>query len=203
MKTIVTMLVVFSLVLGGAYALYTNLGQTQGTEQLEMLQNPTTPTAAVTQPPVSTKPDAPTDPTEQAQLNIPDVVVYDREGQEVRLSDFIGKPIVLNFWASWCPPCQMEMPDFQEKYRELEGEVIFLMINMTTGGETVQSAWEFIREKGYTFPVFYDTKGSAANAYSVYSLPTTFFIDAQGNGVARAVGAIDAATLQQGISMIS
>jgi thiol-disulfide isomerase/thioredoxin len=145
----------------------------------------------------------PTGATEEKGSEAPDFTVHDLEGNAHKLSDFRGKPVLLNFWASWCGPCQMEMPDFQEKYRELEGEVIFLMINMTTGGETVQSAWEFIREKGYTFPVFYDTKGSAANAYSVYSLPTTFFIDAQGNGVARAVGAIDAATLQQGISMIT
>ena len=204
MKTIVTMLVVFSLVLGGAYALYTNLGQTQGTEQLEMLQNPTTPTAAVTQPPVSTKPDAPTDPTEQAQLNIPDFVVYDREGQEVRLSDFIGKPIVLNFWASWCPPCQMEMPDFQEKYLELGDEVTFMIVNMTDGSrETVEIASAFIQDMGYTFPVYYDTDMDAAITYSVYSLPTTYFVDAKGNLVAQATGAINAETLQRGIDLIT
>ena len=133
----------------------------------------------------------------------PDFTVYDIDGNEVKLSDFFGKPIVVNFWASWCGPCKMEMPDFHEKYLELDGDVAFLMVNMTDGSrETVEIASAFIAEQGYTFPVFYDTASSAAITYSVYSLPTTFFIDAQGNAVAQATGAIDAATLQKGIDMI-
>jgi thiol-disulfide isomerase/thioredoxin len=128
--------------------------------------------------------------------------VYDGEGNEVHLYDYIGKPVVFNFWASGCGPCQMEMPDFQEKYLEIGEQVQFLMINMTGGRETLDSAKEFLREKGYTFPVLYDLDGEAAMMYAAYSLPTTYFIDAQGHAVARAVGAIDAATLQQGIDMI-
>ena len=140
----------------------------------------------------------------QAELTqAPDFTVYDIDGNEVKLSDFFGKPIVVNFWASWCGPCKMEMPDFNEKYLELDGDVTFLMVNMTDGSrETVDIASAFIAEQGYSFPVFYDTASSAAITYSVYSLPTTFFIDAQGNAVAQATGAIDAATLQKGIDMI-
>jgi len=77
-------------------------------------------------------------------------------------------------------------------------------VNMTDGSrETVDTAAAFIAEKGYTFPVFYDTAQDVAVTYGVYSLPTTFFIDAQGHAVAQATGAIDAATLQKGIDMIS
>ena len=133
----------------------------------------------------------------------PDFTVYDIDGNEVKLSDFFGKPIVVNFWASWCGPCKMEMPDFNEKYLEIGDDVTFLMVNMTDGSrETVDIAAAFIAEQGYTFPVFYDTASSAAITYSVYSLPTTFFIDADGNAIAQATGAIDAATLQKGIDMI-
>ena len=96
----------------------------------------------------------------------------------------------------------MEMPDFQEKYEELGGEVQFLMINMTSGRETLETAQEFISEQGYTFPVFYDTDTDAAITYGAYSLPTTYFIDAEGNAVAQAMGAIDGETLQIGIDMI-
>ena len=144
-----------------------------------------------------------TQETDHPLMQAPDFTVYDIDGNEVKLSDFFGKPIVVNFWASWCGPCKMEMPDFQEKYLELGEEVTFLMVNMTDGSrETVDIASAFIAEQGYTFPVFYDTASSAAITYSVYSLPTTFFIDAQGNADAQATGAIDAATLQKGIDMI-
>ena len=74
---------------------------------------------------------------------------------------------------------------------------------MTDGDrETVETASAFIEAQGYTFPVFYDTASSAAITYSVYSLPTTYFIDADGNAIAQATGAIDAETLQKGIDMI-
>ena len=99
-------------------------------------------------------------------------------------------------------PCQMEMPDFQAKYEELGSEVQFLMINMTGGRETLDSAQKFIAEQGYTFPVFYDTDSDAAITYGAYSLPTTYFIDAEGNAVAQATGAINGEILQTGIDMI-
>ena len=133
----------------------------------------------------------------------PDFTVYDIDGNEVKLSDYFGKPIVLNFWASWCGPCKSEMPEFNEMYSELDGEVIFLMVNMTDGSrETVESASEYVSEEGFSFPVMYDTAQDAAYTYAVYSLPTTYFLDDEGYLIARAVGAIDKDTLQQGIDMI-
>lgn len=133
----------------------------------------------------------------------PDFTVYDVQGRAVRLSDFFGKPIVLNFWASWCPPCQGEMPEFDKVCQELGDEVQFLMVDMANGynGETVEVAAAFIAEKGYQFPVFYDTDSSAMTAYQAYSLPTTYFLDSHGHLVAQATGAIDEATLRRGIEM--
>ena len=133
----------------------------------------------------------------------PDFTVYDIKGNAVSLSDYIGKPTVVNFWASWCGPCMREMPDFQKLYDELGSEVNFLMVNMTDGSrETVNRASGFIKGEGYTFPVFYDTDQDAAMTYAVYSIPTTYFVDAEGKGIAYASGAIDEATLRKGISMI-
>lgn len=141
--------------------------------------------------------------TEQELVMAPDFTVYDENGAAVKLSDFIGKPTVVNFWASWCGPCQMEMPDFDEKYQELAEEVQFLMVNMTDGSqETLEKAKKFIEDSGYSFPVYYDTDVDAAMTYGVTSIPSTYFIDAEGHAVAWAQGMIDAMTLQKGIDMI-
>lgn len=137
------------------------------------------------------------------KMQAPGFTVYNADGNPVNLSNYVGKPIVLNFWASWCGPCQIEMPDFHKKYLELGDKVTFLMINMTDGSrETVNSASKFIEEKGYTFPVLYDTDSSAAIAYGVYSIPTTYFIDSKGYVIAQAIGSIDGETLQRGMDMI-
>ena len=133
----------------------------------------------------------------------PNFTVYDIEGNEINLSDFFGKPIIVNFWASWCGPCKMEMPDFDEAYQTYGNDISFLMVNMTDGSrETVEKASSFITESGYTFPVYYDTDYSAAITYSVSSLPTSYFLNADGELVTYARGAINAATLEKGIDMI-
>lgn len=187
-RTLLIIVLVFALLIGGATLLYRQLGQNITAERLS--------TQAAQQ-------EGSNDESETEQkTKAPDFTVYDAEGNEVHLSDYVGKPIVLNFWASWCGPCQMEMPDFHEKYLVLSEEVNFLMVNMTTGRETMESASAFVEKNEYSFPVFYDINSDAALTYGAYSLPTTFFIDADGYAVAQATGAIDAETLQKGIDMI-
>ena len=191
-KTVLIIVLAFVALMVGATVLYNNLGADLAPSQL------------ATQPP-ATEPEATEIPgqTQPEPQPVPDFVVYDLDGNEVRLTDFFGKPIVLNFWASWCGPCKMEMPDFNEKYQELGEDIQFLMINMTDGDrETVEIASEFVAGQGYSFPVFYDTAQHAAMVYGVYSLPTTLFIDAEGYPAAYAAGAIDGDTLLRGIDMI-
>ena len=196
-KMLVIVLLVLVLLIGGASVLYDQLGRTMTPDQI-VVQEP-----VKQEEPQQTEDAGREETTAPEPMTAPDFQVYDGEGNEVRLSDYFGKPIVLNFWASWCGPCQMEMPDFHEKHLELGDDVAFLMVNMTDGArETVEGAAEFVAGNGYTFPVFYDTQSSAAAAYGVYSLPTTYFIDAQGQPIAQATGAINAETLQRGIDMI-
>ena len=196
-KTLMIISLALVLLIGGASVLYTRLGQSHSMDQL-----------AVQQPQQETEAAAASEPSDEENAEpepalAPDFTVYDRDGNEVKLSDYTGKPIVLNFWASWCGPCQMEMPDFHEKYLELGQDVHFLMVNMTDGSrETVDSASAFVDKNAYTFPVFYDTAVDAAMTYGVYSLPTTYFINSKGHAIAQATGSINAETLQRGIDMI-
>ncbi len=209
-KGLILIALVIVLVIGGAYLLYDKLGANLTPNQLAP-----TPGASSSQTDTqdSHKPDAASSgtpdtsneseaPTHEAK-KAPDFTVYDADGNAVKLSDFFGKPIVLNFWSSRCGPCKMEMPDFNEVYKEMGDEVQFLMVNMTDGSwDTKETAAKFIEQEGYEFPVFFDTDQSAARTYGIYSLPTTFFIDANGVPAAWANSAINRATMEQGLDMI-
>ena len=171
-----------ALLFVGAFFLYRHLSETYAPDTLA--ENPTDETGAET-------------------YKAPDFTVSDQEGNTVQLSDYFGKPIVLNFWASWCPPCKAELPAFHTVHEQLGDDVVFLMINATDGmRETKEKAKELIDEEGYTFPVYYDTELEASYVYGVSSLPATVFIDKDGNIVTAAVGQIDESALLQGISMI-
>lgn len=207
-NSLLIILLVFVLLIGGAYVLYDRLRQDVTAEQMIVHATPQpTPEPAAEEviPEGESTEAADTSANEEPEdIIAPDFEVIDKEGNPVKLSSFFGKPIVLNFWASWCGPCQSERPDFNEKYAELGGDVHFVMVNMTDGGrETVETASAFIEKNGYDFPVLFDTKSEAAMTYGAYSLPTSFFINAEGHVIAQAVGAIDAATLQRGIDMIA
>ena len=127
----------------------------------------------------------------------PDFPMMDANGNQVNLSDLVGKPIVLNFWASWCPPCKAEMPDFEEAYKKYGDDVVFVMLNLTDGyRETKAKADAHVASCGYTFPVYYDTAMKGAIAYKVSAVPQTCFINARGQLVSTSVGMMDGATLE-------
>ncbi len=100
------------------------------------------------------------------------------DGQTIALSDFRGKPVMLNFWATWCGPCRVEMPYIQQVYDERSGDgLVVLAIDI---GESPAKVKEFMQDYGLTFPVLLDVKTEVAKQYNIRAIPTTFFIDPDG-----------------------
>ena len=134
----------------------------------------------------------------------PDFLLTNLDGENVRLSDFRGKTVVLNFWASWCPPCRAEMPEFQALWdaRGTEGtdDLVIVAVNFLRE-DTVSAASNFITQQEFTFPVVFDTTaGDVGVRYGVRGLPATFFIDR--NGVVRktALGPVFGNLLETGVA---
>ena len=140
---------------------------------------------------------------EATKTQAPNLFVYDEFENLVRLTDYVGTPVVLNFWASWCEPCKAEMSGFQQQFEAVGDQVQFMMINVTDGeNETMESARAFIEAEGFTFPVYYDVLSNAVMNLGVQTLPTTIFVDAEGNIVAQYSELVTAQMLQDGIDMI-
>ncbi|MEX2462500.1 MAG: thiol-disulfide oxidoreductase ResA [Paenibacillaceae bacterium] len=107
----------------------------------------------------------------------PDFMVTDLEGKEIKLSDYRGKGVLLNFWGSWCAPCLSEMPRMNEAYRAGIPGTEILTVNV---GETRGTVEQFVHEHNLVFPVLIDPSGRAAESYRVNGLPSTFLIDGDG-----------------------
>ena len=152
--------------------------------------------------PQDTKPEdtKPTNP-DRNEFGGLDFTIYDGKGNKVHLSDFAGKKIILNFWASWCVPCKKEMPDFNKKYLEYGDEIQFLMIDFAKD-DKIEDAKKYVSDMGFEFPVYFDIDGDAFLTYEVSAFPTTIFIDAKGNVVERYRGTISEETLQSGIDKL-
>ena len=125
---------------------------------------------------------------------------YDDAGNAVSLSDMRGKPVVVNFFASWCGPCKMEMPYFDELYHQYGDQVTFMMVNLCAfGNDTKENGKKMVEQGGWTFPVYFDSDGDAALAYSIRSMPTTIFVGADGELKGRHTGVISREALEKTI----
>ncbi len=142
--------------------------------------------------------------TQSVKRAAPNFTVQDINGNTVSFSDFKGKPVVINFWASWCPPCKAEMPDYEKMYKEYSVKgVVFMMVDVIDGSrETLSIAKKFLQDTGYTFTAYFDVKGSASSVYGISSLPTSVFVDRDGNVSSGYVGMMDAAKLKRSIEAI-
>ena len=116
----------------------------------------------------------------------PDFSLKDVDGKTHKLSDYRGKVVMINFWATWCPPCRFELPSMQRAYEKLKLQnVEFLAINL---GEDADTIFTFTADYPVTFPLLMDLDSSVSNMYPVIGLPTTYFVNPEGRLVYRAIG---------------
>ncbi len=134
----------------------------------------------------------------QAANTAYDFTVYDADGKAHKLSDFKGKPVVVNFWTTWCGYCIAEMPLFEKMYSQYGEDVEFMMVNL------IGDAWDrrsdsdaFLAKTSFTFPVYFDEQLQAATAYNIHSIPVTLLVDADGNLVRKINGMQTEASLGQ------
>jgi len=123
-----------------------------------------------------------------------------QSGQQVSLSQYQGKPVIVNFWASWCEPCQKETPLLASWYKQQHGHVALLGLDEN---DTTANALNFAHDKGVSYPIGFDPQVTVALAYNVDGLPQTFFLNAQHHIVDHVLGAVTKAELAKGLSLMN
>lgn len=136
-----------------------------------------------------------------SKIKAPDFTLVDQYGKAHKLSDYKGKVVFLNFWATWCPPCRGELPHIEEIYKQYKNnsnDVIILGVTAPGLGRegSKQDIIDFMSKSGYTFPVMFDNKGDIMNEYSIEAFPTTFIIDKEGNVKEYVPGAMEKGTME-------
>jgi thiol-disulfide isomerase/thioredoxin len=129
-----------------------------------------------------------------------DFKLKDLDGKEISLSSFKGKKVFLNFWATWCPPCQAEMPEIEKLYQETKtSDLVILAVDL---GEDKSTAKAFIDKNKYTFKILLDTDGKLASDYNISSIPSSYFIDKDGYIVATHLGSMNLAQMKSYINLL-
>lgn len=141
------------------------------------------------------------DMTSKAEYVAPDFELKTVEGKTVHLSDYVGKKVMLNFWATWCPPCKEEVPHMQKVYEEYKNQgVEILAVNVTNKEKGKEAVAQFVKEHELTFEVLLDKEGVVGNTYQVLTLPTTYVIDTKGNMVDIIEGPMNEALMKKEIN---
>lgn len=110
----------------------------------------------------------------------PDFSLHTLDNRTIQLSELRGQPVLVNVWATWCPPCRAEMPALERVYQAYQASGVVILGVNATNQDSLAAVQEYIRQGGYTFPILFDQEGVVSNSYQVSSLPTSFFIDSQG-----------------------
>ena len=119
-------------------------------------------------------------PSPREGFSAPDFALDTLDGEQISLSELRGKVVLVNFWASWCPPCRAEMPAIESVYRSYKGLGLEVLAVNTTNQDDVAAAASFDQELGLRFPIPLDHTGSVSASYNLRGLPSSYFIDQQG-----------------------
>ncbi|MEK8127667.1 TlpA disulfide reductase family protein [Paenibacillus filicis] len=140
--------------------------------------------------------------TQKGQL-APDFVLNDLKGNPVHLSDLEGKTVLVNFWATWCPPCRVEMPHMQKFYEDYTAkDVVIVGVNLTHTEEKRDKIQTFVDDQQLTFPIVMDLDGSVTQQYQVVAYPTTYLLDARGVIREKFRGAINYEIMKDAVSKL-
>lgn len=139
-----------------------------------------TPAWVLSQPPAYDQPDQAPTAAPQIGFRAPGFSLPRTDGSQTSLSELRGHVVVLNLWASWCPPCRAEMPTLQRAYQEYRDQGLEILAINTTFQDSPQSALDFAGDLGLTFPILLDESGDVSRSYQLRALPSTFFIDREG-----------------------
>lgn len=126
----------------------------------------------------------------------PDFTLNTLEGKKVTLSKNGGKPSLVNLWASWCPPCKVEMPHLQKAYEKYGDQVNFHMVNLTSL-DNKDKMIDYIKDGKYTFPVLMDETGKVGEKYMAFSIPQTYIVDEKGQVIQKIMGAMTEEQLEE------
>lgn len=148
--------------------------------------------AKITSPP-STQDEEAVSESEEVGLNkgqlAPDFKLQTLKGETVQLNDYRGQRVIVNFWATWCPPCRAEIPDFQKLYENENVEI--LAVNLTGTEESIEHVQTFVEDFNMTFPVLMDENSDVSSTYQVRAYPTSYMIDSNGRVQFVAMGAMN------------
>ncbi len=170
-------ILILALIIGGGYYVVNTLGnQDKDKPVVTDIETPTETGIAGEEE---------NDYISQLKIDIPfqtDFIAYNGQGEKVSISDYRGKNVILNFWASWCPPCVEEMPEFEALHKKLDPkDTVILAINVTDGQrETRKTAEKFIREQNIDLNILYDEDLNGAKEFSISVIPQTYVIDKEG-----------------------
>lgn len=128
----------------------------------------------------------------------PDFILESLDGEKRKLSDYRGKKVMVNLWATWCPPCREEMPDMQAYYEQYQSDDMeILAVNLTSSEKSMENIENFVQRNGLSFPILLDSDDQVSSRYEVFQIPTTYILNAEGEIEQKIIGPMNLEIMEQ------